>query len=269
MLLHGRDLADYLKRRHAEQIKALGFTPKLAIVMSAEANAATRMYVKSTKTRYSQDIGAVVEVHETAGDTKEVENFIHKLNQRADVNGIIVQLPFAGLDLDRGLSSVDPFKDIDGLHPKSQFDPATPKAILWLLSSYGVEWQDKTVTVVGQGRVVGKPLADMLENSQAQVIRCDKTTVNLKEETLKADIIVTAAGVPSLIKADMVRPGSVIVDAGTTEMGGNLVGDVDHALYDDETLKITPNPGGVGPLTVAALFDNLLLAATKANPREL
>src|SRR5580765_4239431 len=112
MLLYGRDLADYIKRRHAEQVQALGFAPTLAIVMSATANPATRMYVKSTKSRYSQDIGATVEAHETAGDTAAVQKLIHQLNKRSDVNGIIVQLPFEGLDLDQGLSAVDPSKDI-------------------------------------------------------------------------------------------------------------------------------------------------------------
>jgi methylenetetrahydrofolate dehydrogenase (NADP+) / methenyltetrahydrofolate cyclohydrolase len=262
MLLNGKDLAEYIKQRHFKQVQSLGFSPVLAIIMSAQANAATRMYVKSSKSRYSQDIGATVEVHEVAGDTDKVVKLIGELNNSPEVQGIIVQLPFADLDVDKALAEVNPSKDIDGLNPNSLFEPATPKAILWLLSSYAIEWKDKTVVVVGQGRVVGKPLADILERSQARVVRCDIDTSDLASETLKADIVVTAAGVPSLIRPGMVRPGAVIIDAGTTEMGGNLVGDVDHSLYDDETLKLTPNPGGVGPMTVAALFDNLLQAAS-------
>lgn len=263
MLLDGKALAEYVKQRHYGQVQALGFAPRLAIIISASANPATRMYVKSTKSRYSQDIGAAVEVHEVPGDTAAVIKLIQELNSKPTVHGIIVQLPFAGLDLDLALASVDPSKDIDGLNPNSKFDPATPKAILWLLSSYAIEWKDKTVVVVGQGRLVGEPLANMLERSQAHVIRCDINTANLTAETQKADIVVTAAGVPNLISVGMVQPGTVIVDAGTSEMGGNVVGDVDRALYGDKELKITPSPGGVGPMTVAALFDNLLLAASK------
>ncbi len=268
MLLPGKDLADFIKQRHFAQVRALGFTPKLAIIMSHQAGAATRMYVKSTKSRYAEDIGASVDVHEAAGKTDQVLALIKRLNADQGVHGIIVQLPFEGIDIDAVVAAVDPAKDIDGLRPNSQFDPATPKAIFWLLSSYGIEWKDRVVTVVGQGRVVGKPLADMLENSQATVIRCDIQTKNLGAETLKADIVVTATGQPNLIKKGMVKPGTIIVDAGTTELDGNLVGDVDHKLYQDESLKITPNPGGVGPMTVAALFDNLLLAASQQSRAE-
>lgn len=263
MLLSGKELAGFIKQRHYKQVRSLGFSPVLAIVMSAQANAATRMYVKSSKSRYSQDVGATVQVHEVEGDTTAVVKLIKKLNADLSINGLIVQLPFSGLDVDAALAAIDPNKDVDGLNAHSRFDPATPKAILWLLSSYGIEWKDQVVAVVGQGRVVGKPLADILERSGARVMRCDINTKDLAAETLKAEIIITAAGVPNLIKAGMVRPGAVIVDAGTTEMGGNLVGDVDHALYEDEALKVTPNPGGVGPVTVAALFDNLLLAASR------
>ncbi len=154
-------------------------------------------------------------------------------------------------------------KDVDGLGPNSPFDAATPKAILWLLGGYNIDFKGKTVVVVGQGLLVGAPLATMLEDSGAHVIRCDKSTADLRSEVMKADIIVTATGQPNLITADMVKSGTVVIDAGTAEIDGNLVGDVDHALYEDESLKITPNPGGVGPITVAALFDNLLQAATK------
>ena len=261
MLLSGRDLASYIKERHYQQIRALGFAPKLAIVLSTQANAATQSYVRGTKSRYSGDIGAEVVVLESTGPTDKLVKLIEQLNADPSVNGIIIQTPFAGVELDIALAAVSPTKDVDGLGLRPVFDPATAKGILWLLSSYGIDWKDKTVTVVGQGRLVGQPISNMLDNSQAKVIRCDINTNDLRAATLKADIVITAVGKPNLITAGMVNPGTVVVDAGTAELDGNLVGDVDRALYDDESLKITPNPGGVGPMTVAALFDNLILAA--------
>lgn len=266
MLLSGKDLAEFIKERHFQEVRVLGFTPTLAIVMSTKADMATRTYVKSTKSRYGEEIGVEVRVHEVDGDTDRVIELVTSLNADKGIHGVIVQLPFEGVEADKVLAAVAPDKDIDGLNPSTEFDPATPKAILWLLAGYNIDYKGKTVTVVGHGRLVGKPLAQMLEDSGAVVIRCDKQTKDLKAETLKADIIVTATGQPDLIQADMVRPGTVIIDAGTAEIDGNLVGDVDHKLYQEKSLKITPNPGGVGPLTVAALFDNLLLAATKRLP---
>lgn len=267
MLLYGRELAGYIKQRHYKQIRSLGFAPKLAIVISTQADAATRSYVRSSKSRYGEDIGAIVEVHEI-GKGDEVIRIIKELNADEDVHGIIVQLPFAGIDTDLVLRTVDPSKDVDGLHPQSSFDPATPKAIFWLLSSYGIDWAGKSVTVVGQGRLVGKPISTMLENSRAQVTRCDITTKDLAAETRKADMVISAVGKPNLIKPGMVKPGAVVIDAGTAEMDGNLVGDASHELYEDDSIKITPNPGGVGPMTVAALFDNLLLAASGNHPAD-
>ncbi len=263
MLLSGRDIAEFIKERHFHEVRAMKRPPKLAIVMSTEADMATRTYVKSTKSRYAQDIGAAVEVREVGGDTNQVLSVINELNEDAGTDAIIVQLPFPGVETETVLEAVAPAKDVDGLTFGTQFDPATPKAILWLLGGYDIDYKGKIVTVVGQGRLVGKPLAAMLESSGATVIRCDKGTKDLAAETRKADIIISATGQPKLITRDMVKPGAVIVDAGTAEMDGNLVGDVDHELYGDESLKVTPNPGGVGPLTVAALFDNVLIAAKK------
>jgi methylenetetrahydrofolate dehydrogenase (NADP+)/methenyltetrahydrofolate cyclohydrolase len=263
MILSGRELASYIKQRHYQQTRGMIPKPRLAIIMGTNADAATRAYVRSTKSRYAEDIGAIVDVHEVKADKPSLVELIDKLNADEAINGIIIQLPFEGVDSDELLAQVSPSKDVDGLGPQSQFDPATPKAILWLLSSYTIDWRDKTVVVVGQGRLVGAPLSKMLEASGAKVIRCDDRTPDLKAETLKADIVVTAVGKPKLITKDMVGTGTVIVDAGTADVGGNLVGDVDHDLYDKPSLKITPNPGGVGPMTVAALFDNLLLAANQ------
>jgi methylenetetrahydrofolate dehydrogenase (NADP+)/methenyltetrahydrofolate cyclohydrolase len=165
-----------------------------------------------------------------------------------------VQLPFADASelVDEALSAVAKAKDVDGLAPDSPFEAATPKAILWLLAAYNIELKDKTIAVVGQGRLVGAPLANTLEASGHTVKRIDDTTKDLKSELVEADIIIAATGEPGLITSEMVKAGAVIVDVGAPK--SELANDL-RARTD---IKVTANPGGVGPVTVAALFDNLL-----------
>lgn len=257
--LDGRELAGFIKERHRQQIAGLGVVPKLAIIQ-ANDDAATEAYIR-VKSRYGRDVGAEVEVHKV--EQAEILPLVAKLNTDTSVHGIIVQLPIPDQSqTDQVTSAIDPYKDVDGLHPDSQFTAATPMAILWLLAGYNIDPKGRVVTVVGQGQLVGKPLSDLLENSEAQVVRCDKNTEDLKAETLKADIVISGTGVPGLIKPGMVKRKAVIVDAGAGEAGGSVVGDVDPDLFKDDSLKITPNPGGVGPMTVVALFENLIQAAS-------
>jgi methylenetetrahydrofolate dehydrogenase (NADP+) / methenyltetrahydrofolate cyclohydrolase len=190
-------------------------------------------------------------------------SLVQKLNNDTTVHGIIVQLPLPdSSQTDEVTSAINPAKDVDGLHPDSQFTAATPMAILWLLAGYNIDPKGKLVAVVGQGRLVGAPLSQLLEDSEAEVIRCDKRTKDLAAETRKADIVVSGTGVPGLIKPGMVKPKAVVVDAGAGEANGSVSGDLHPDLFKDASLKITPNPGGVGPMTVVALFENLLQAAT-------
>ncbi|HSX48080.1 MAG TPA: bifunctional 5,10-methylenetetrahydrofolate dehydrogenase/5,10-methenyltetrahydrofolate cyclohydrolase [Candidatus Nanoarchaeia archaeon] len=251
MLLEGKNLAEFIKERHYQQMRSFERVPKLAII-HASSDPATGSYLKA-KQAYGQDLGIAVEVHEPARKTEAILELIKKLNRDDSIDGIVVQLPLEkGIATDEVIGAIEPHKDIDGLGPKSKFDPATPTAILWLLSSYQINHKDKLVTVVGQGRLVGEPISRMLQDSGATVICCDEDTKDLKSETLKADIVVTATGQKNLIKPGMVKEGAVVIDAS---------GDVDPKLFENESLKITPTPGGVGPVTVTVLFDNLLRAA--------
>lgn len=265
MKLDGDELAGYIKERHAQEIKALPHAPKLAIIMHINAGVATRTYVERTKKGYAVDIGAQCEIHEVDLDQAGVIALIHKLNADQKVTGIIVQLPYPDVDIDAVLAAVAPHKDTDGLGPESNFDMPTPQAILWLLAAYNLSYKDKQVAVIGQGRLVGAPLADILESSGAKVTRCDETTADLKAVTLDADIVISATGQAKLIKPDMIKPGTIVIGAGTSDIGGSTKGDLDKDLYKDDTLKIARNTGGVGPVTVAALFDNLLIAARTFN----
>lgn len=265
MKLDGDELASYIKQRHAGEIRAMRVKPKLAIIMHTNAGIATRTYVERTKKGYAQDIGADCEIHEVSLDQADVIDLIEKLNADESVHGIIVQLPYPDVEIEEVLAAVAPHKDIDGLGPESNFDMPTPQAILWLLAAYNLSYKGKTVAVIGQGRLVGAPVANMLESSGAIVMRCDNSTTDLESVTLESDIVISATGQAALIKPDMIKPGTVIIGAGTSDIGGPTKGDLDKQLYSDDTLKIARNTGGVGPVTVAALFDNLLIAARTFN----
>ncbi len=265
MKLDGDELASYIKQRHMGEIRAMKVKPKLAIIMHTDSGLATRTYVERTKKGYAVDIGADCEIHEVSLDQAGVIELIETLNADESVHGIIVQLPYPDVDIEEVLAAVAPHKDIDGLGPDSNFDMPTPQAILWLLAGYNISYKDKKVAVIGQGRLVGAPVADMLEGSGAIVTRCDESTTDLTAVTLDSDIIISATGQAKLITPDMVKPDTIIIGAGTSDVGGSTKGDLDKDLYADETLKIARNTGGVGPVTVAALFDNLLIAARTFN----
>jgi methylenetetrahydrofolate dehydrogenase (NADP+)/methenyltetrahydrofolate cyclohydrolase len=265
LLLDGREIAGFIKQRHFEQVKRMRVKPTLAIVQAGD-DPASNTYIR-VKRRYGEDIGVRVEHHRVAPDLESLLQQIDLLNNDPNVHGIIVQLPLPGSasnDTEEVLNRVAPEKDVDGLANDSRFDPATPAAIIWLLASYDIVIRDATVTVVGRGRLVGAPLAKMLEDSGAHVIRCDQTTTDLASQTLKADVIISGTGRPNLITTGMVKPGATIVDAGGGHRDGKLAGDVNPALFENSSLAITPNPGGVGPMTVATLFEHTLQAAKNA-----
>lgn len=255
--LDGREVAGFIKQRHAGVVRSLPAVPRLAIVRQG-TTPATDVFLR-VKERYGQDIGVQVETYTEAPEG--LLGRIAVLNADPALTGLIIQLPFADAPelADEALAAVVIAKDVDGLAPHSSFEVATPKAILWLLAAYNIVLKDKAIAVVGQGRLVGRPLADMLEASGLNVTRADEFTQDLVAVTSAADIIITATGQSGLITSAMVKPGAVVVDAGAP------ASDLAPELHDRTDLTLTPNPGGVGPMTVAALFDNLLIAAQ--NPR--
>lgn len=260
--LNGRDLADFVKERQARQVRALrqadNVFPKLAIVQTID-NPVIDTYVRLKKA-YGEDILIDVEAYKIA--QSEVSAKIAELNSNPSIHGIIVQLPLADVSqTDEIVNLVAAGKDVDGLAGVSDFDPATPVAINWLLAGYGVDLVAKNIVIVGNGRLVGAPLAEMWRNSGYSPTVVDENTENINEIIWQADIIVTATGVPGLIRSDMVKIGAVVVDAGTASEDGKIVGDVAPEIRERSDLTITPEKGGVGPLTIAALFDNVIRAA--------
>lgn len=263
--LNGSELAGFIKERQAHEVRSLvqgsNITPKLAIIRT-NPDPVVDSYMK-LKQSYGEDIGIAVDVHTI--DQATAKEQIEKLNSDESVHGIIVQIPLPNpAQTNEILNTVTPDKDVDGLAEKTVWDAPTPMAINWLLAGYNIELRGKNVVIVGHGRLVGKPLAKLFMASDIPVIVTDKKTENLAEITLQADVLVCATGVPGLITKDMVKPSAVIVDAGVATDSNGLVGDVALEVRQFPDITITPEKGGVGPLTVCALFENVIRSARKS-----
>jgi methylenetetrahydrofolate dehydrogenase (NADP+)/methenyltetrahydrofolate cyclohydrolase len=264
-ILDGRELATYIKNRQSLEVTTLRINykkiPKLAIVQIKD-DPVINTYVRLKK-KYGGDIG--VEVDSYHPKQAEAIATIDKLNKDHSVDGIIVQLPIEDpQQTDDILNSVIANKDVDALAEKSEFDPVTPTAILWLLAGYNIELRGKAILIVGNGKLVGKPLAKILNNSGQNVIVTDRKTKNLNELALDSDIIITATGSPAILNSKMIKNGSVVVDAGVATDKGKNVGDLDDDVYLRDDLTITPTRGGVGPLTICSLFSNVIKSAQKS-----
>ena len=260
--LNGLELAGFIKERQAHEVRGLrqawGIAPKLAIVVTV-AHPAIDVYMRM-KTRYGADILIEVETHRiTQADAPAT---IQKLNADPTVHGIIVQLPLDDpSQTDAIVDLVAPEKDVDALGKGAVLDPATPLAILWLLAGYNVDLNGKKIVLVGRGKLVGAPLERMLAASDYDVEVVDRKTPDVKTVVRSADIIITATGQPGLIVSDMIKENCVVVDAGVAGEQGKTVGDLANDVYERDDLTITPRKGGVGPLTICALFDNVIRAA--------
>ena len=276
-ILDGKELAGFVKERQAAEVRRLqaqGVSPKLVIIRDS-GNPVIVKYV-NLKVAYGEDIGVKV-LDVLVDDAEGAKQAISEANSDPTVSGIIVQLPLQDISAtDEVVSLISPEKDVDGLSgsvldlkfvrgekvafSNRPFDSATATAINWLLTGYDINLSDKKIALVGRGRLVGAPLYRMFVNSglDATVFGHDADLTVLKSY----DVIISATGVAHLIKSAMIKPGTVVVDAGTANEGGKLVGDVDPEVLERKDLAaVTPVVGGVGPLTVAALFDNVIRGA--------
>lgn len=241
-------------------IQAEGIKPKLAIVVTVD-NPIIDLYIR-LKQSYGADILVDVDVHRVI--QTEVKQLLNMLSNDSSVHGIIVQLPLENPEqTDEIVNLVNPAKDVDALGLNPDFEPATPMAITWLLAGYNVDLNGKQILLVGKGKLVGAPLEKIFKQSDMNVRVADRNTSDLASEVLEADIIITATGSPAIIFANMIKPGAVVVDAGVASEDGKTVGDVADDVYERDDLTITPRRGGVGPLTVCALFENVILAARR------
>jgi methylenetetrahydrofolate dehydrogenase (NADP+)/methenyltetrahydrofolate cyclohydrolase len=287
-IIDGKGLAKKIKEELAtevENIKATGGKiPHLVAVLVGE-DPASQVYVRN-KVRSCEKIGFKSTLIRKDSDTTEAEllAIVNDLNNDADIDGFIVQLPLPKhIDEDKVNLAIDPKKDVDGFHPMNfgrmsqglpAYIPATPYGIMVMLERYGIETSGKHCVVVGRSNIVGTPMS-ILMSRKAKVGNCTVTlahsrTKDLKAETLRADIIIAAIGIPNFITADMVKEDVVVIDVGinriddaTAKRGYRLVGDVDFESVAPKSNFITPVPGGVGPMTVTALLMNTLKSAKK------
>ena len=268
-LLKGSDLVEYISERQAKQVRALiqsrGITPTLAILIANPKNLAIQKYVKFKQARAKQ-LGISIQIHAPKQD--QLEGAILKLNQDSKVHGIILQLPLEeASQTEYFLNLITPQKDVDALGEEAVVQPATAGAILWLLAGYNIELKNKKILIIGQGRLVGTPITRLLteQNLNLETLDISASEQKLKAEIQKADIIISATGSPELIKLSYLKDKQVVIDAGTAESGGVLLGDLDPKVYNgDLNLKLTPKVGGLGPLTISYLFENLIQLIDKS-----
>lgn len=261
----GKTLRAKILKVLKNEIEKKNLNPKLAIVLVGEDEASLR-YIKQ-KQKAAEEIGASAELVQLSKDTteEEVVKKIELLNQASEINGIIVQLPLPShLNKEKILEKIKKEKDVDGLVKGSTFKPATPLGVMEILQEYQVEIKNQTAVVVGQSDLVGAPLSTLLEDEGAEVIRIDiNTPPPIDSLVQKGDIVVSAVGKIGLITENMVKEGAVVIDIGSNVTPeGKLVGDVDFEKVAEKASLITPVPGGVGPMTVASLMKNLVLASS-------
>jgi methylenetetrahydrofolate dehydrogenase (NADP+)/methenyltetrahydrofolate cyclohydrolase len=260
--LNGSELAGFIKERQAKEVRrlkqSLGVQPKLAIVYTLEHGPS--LTYMGMKRRYGADIGVEADIHFV--EQAKVRELLEELNADTSVHGIIVQLPLADAsETDAVVNMIAPEKDVDGLGETAPYTPATPMAILWLLAGYNVNLEKSRIALVGRGKLVGAPLIDIFTKSGYDFVLIHSQTPNTKELLLEADVIITATGRAGLITSDMVKPGAVVCDAGVAGEKGKTVGDVADDVYERDDITLTPRKGGVGPLTICALFENTIRAA--------
>lgn len=261
-ILNGSELAGFIKERQLKQVRNLRqswrVVPRLAVVQ-AKDDPVIDTYVR-LKRKYAEDILIEFELHKV--DEATIARTIGDLNARDDVHGIIVQLPVVdGINTEEILTRVASDKDVDALGGTDKFIAATPVAIDWLLAGYNIDLQDADIAIVGQGKLVGAPLARLWSDNGYRV-----TTYSKGDDLSRLtghDVIVTATGVPNLITSEVVAQGAILVDAGVAEQSGVMRGDVAEDVRSRRDITITPTIGGVGPLTVAALYDNVITSARR------
>jgi methylenetetrahydrofolate dehydrogenase (NADP+)/methenyltetrahydrofolate cyclohydrolase len=276
-IIDGKAIAQRERERCRQEVARLGqsgVTPGLAVVIVGE-DPASKVYVRN-KALACEQVGMHSEVHALSADTTQAHliDFVRRLNEDADIHGILVQLPLPRhIDARAVIEAIDPDKDVDGFHYRNvgalivggpAFYPCTPWGVMKMLEHEKVAVEGMSAVVVGRSTIVGKPMALLLLNAGATVTICHSKTRDLPAVTRQADLLVAAVGKANFIGAGMVRPGAVVIDVGINRLpSGKLAGDVDFAQVAPVASMITPVPGGVGPMTIAMLLGNTVAAARR------
>ncbi len=276
-LLDGSKVADKVEADISQEVDNLqeqGIYPTLAVILAGH-DPASQVYV-SYKEKACERVGIESRVIDLPDEVTEEEVLaeVEALNDDEEVDGILVQLPLPDSveNEDKIIKAVDPEKDVDGFHPENvgeltihgtDLAPCTPKGIMEIMERYNIDLEGKDAVVIGRSNIVGKPLATMLRRANATVTTCHSRTKNLKAHTKRADLLAVAIGKPEYITADMVKEDAIVIDIGTNRTEDGVTGDVDFEDVIDKVQAITPVPGGVGPMTIATLLENTLIACRK------
>lgn len=275
VVINGKELAQKIRadlKKEVDILKRDGIVPKLAVIMVGK-DKASEVYVRN-KSKACNEVGIEFEEYfkeENIGQQDLIE-LIYTLNKRKDISGILLQSPIPKhLDIRAAFNAIDYKKDVDGFHPinvgklcleENGFISCTPLGVMRMLEEYNIPIEGKRAAVIGRSNIVGKPLIQCLLNKHATVTACHSKTKDLSNVIKEADIVVAAIGKPKYITADMIKPGAVVIDVGINRgEDGRLVGDVDFNNIEPKASYITPVPGGVGPMTVAMLINNVIKAA--------
>ncbi|MEE8638433.1 MAG: bifunctional methylenetetrahydrofolate dehydrogenase/methenyltetrahydrofolate cyclohydrolase FolD [Candidatus Margulisiibacteriota bacterium] len=278
-IIDGKSIAMRIRGEVAGQLEKLkkekNVTPRLCVVLVGD-DPASQIYVRN-KEKACAEVGIASETLRKPASIKEeqVIDLVRRLNKDKSVHGILVQLPLPKeIDPVKVLNEISPSKDVDGLHPLNMgkllrgedplFIPCTPQGIIELILSTGTEIKGKEAVVVGRSNIVGKPVSLLLLQRHATLTICHSRTHDLGEVSRRADILVASVGSPRIIHGDMVKEGAVVIDVGVNRVEGKLIGDVDFEAAKTRAAFITPVPGGVGPMTIAMLLKNTLLAAKRS-----
>lgn len=278
-LMDGKALAAKIRgelKKETEKLAEKGIVPKLAVILVGD-NPASKIYVRN-KSKACVESGVEYEEVLLGAETsmEELLSIIDNLNNRKDINGILLQSPIPnGLDINKAFERIDYTKDVDGFNPINvgklligvdTFISCTPYGIIRMLKEYNIAIEGKNAVVIGRSNIVGKPMAQCLLNENATVTICHSKTKNIAEITKKADILISAVGKLNMVTADMIKEGAVIVDVGMNRKpDGKLAGDVDFENVKEKASYITPVPGGVGPMTIAMLMTNVVKACKAQN----
>lgn len=274
VVIDGKEVARKTRenlKKEVEELALRGVKPKLAVILVGE-NPASKVYVRN-KSKACNEVGVEYEEYILKTETTQTEliNLIKKLNDDEKVNGILLQSPLPEhLDINEAFRTIDYEKDVDGFHPmnvgklvlgQDTFVSCTPYGIMRLFEEYNIDLCGKHVVILGRSNIVGKPLVQCCLNKSATVTVCHSKTKNLEEITKNADVLISAIGKPEFVTKDMIKKNAIVIDVGINRLeSGKIVGDIDYENVSQKASFITPVPGGVGPMTIAMLLNNVIKA---------
>ena len=279
VIIDGKELAKKIRANlkiECEELKKGNINSKLAVIMVGE-DPASKVYVRN-KSKACEDVGIKYEEYllDSKITQKELIELIEKLNNDKTINGILLQSPIpSNLDVNEAFRTISPQKDVDGFNPvnvgklvlnQDTFVSCTPYGIMKMFEEYDIDLTGKNVVILGRSNIVGKPLIHCCLNKNATVTSCHSKTQNLAQKAKEADILISAIGKANFVTADMVKENAVVIDVGINRLdNGKITGDVDFESVKEKASYITPVPGGVGPMTIAMLMNNVIKATRRQN----